>query len=422
MKFSRSNMRLNAMFSIASLSLLAPCLHTNSIDIEKQQMVTSISSSDYSASVHHPNPLSSDRLKNRDDLYLTGYIQALLDMHYYEMQVIASSSNHEVTLFHLPNNQALSNSIVQFIQEVPGVNTVLVGDREILRAKDEYGKIVHTSSKELAKKDSTDWIWAPQATVLFDPFVASPRKICCSAGYRAGDKVISKGTTAVSLGDEWPIVRWQNVGPYYGDVQLGLDAGIWTVFDMKNKKKGDWADLINADYYVGIPLTYAYDQWSYRLRLYHISSHVGDEAIESGRVKKEERLNPSMEAIDAFASYRVNDYWRLYGGLGYILHSDKSYKLKHLYTEYGAELRLADKTIWNNKFALQPYLGVHVTQLQDNRWQPSVTTVLGYEWSKIQGVGKKLRTYLEYHKGYSLEGQFSRRKTAYVSLNIAYGF
>ena len=58
---------------------------------------------------------------------------------------------------------------------------------------------------------------------------------------------------------------------------------------------------------------------------------------------------------------------------------------------------------------------------QTNHWQFDFTTQLGYEWSKLQGVGRKMRIFLEYHKGYS-EGQFFKDRTQYGAIRLSWGF
>ncbi len=39
------------------------------------------------------------------------------------------------------------------------------------------------------------------------------------------------------------------------------------------------SDLINTDYVVGVPLSWRSGGWSTRVRLYHQSSHLGDEFL-----------------------------------------------------------------------------------------------------------------------------------------------
>ena len=43
-------------------------------------------------------------------------------------------------------------------------------------------------------------------------------------------------------------------------------------------------------------------------------------------------------------------------------------------------------------------------------------------WAKTRGQGRRVRLYLEYHDGYSTEGQFCRIATNYLSMRLTYGF
>ncbi len=48
--------------------------------------------------------------------------------------------------------------------------------------------------------------------------------------------------------------------------------------------------------------------------------------------------------------------------------------------------------------------------------------MLGYELSKLQGVGRKMRVYVEYHHGYSFEGQFFNERVTYGEVGVSWGF
>ena len=50
------------------------------------------------------------------------------------------------------------------------------------------------------------------------------------------------------------------------------------------------------------------------------------------------------------------------------------------------------------------------------------TYILGYEFGKLSGLYRRLRFYMEYHDGYSAEGQFCRHATEYFSVRLSYGF
>src|SRR5258708_2983501 len=62
------------------------------------------------------------------DPYFEGYLQALIDMHYAEYRVIVIVKDRRVWLANLPNNAMLSNSIIAFVRDVPGVEEIIIVD------------------------------------------------------------------------------------------------------------------------------------------------------------------------------------------------------------------------------------------------------------------------------------------------------
>jgi hypothetical protein len=180
------------------------------------------------------------------------------------------------------------------------------------------------------------------------------------------------------------------------------------------------SELVNTDFYVGVPLTYARDAWSFRFRGYHISGHLGDEFLVNhpGFV----RVNPSIEAIDLFASYQATDEIRIYAGQGVYVHSDPSFKWKPLYIEYGTEVRFLGSKFHKQKLYGTCFIALNWRNLQQLDWNFDGTYLFGYEFSKLQGIGRKIRFFIEYHHGYSLEGQFAKERTRYFEYNLSYGF
>ena len=203
-------------------------------------------------------------IKYVTDPYFEGYLQALVDMHYSEYRVIVIVKKRKVWLANLPKNKMLEKSMVAFVRDVPGVQEVYV--LEGVPPEDEELR------EKYVRRPQTRGVWFPQMTELFQPLVADPRNVTYILGYRAGDEVIGPKTANISLGDDFAIYRWINV-MYGGDLQIGIEAGIWSVFNIDphpNVQGG--TELVNTDFYVGIPLTYAKDKWSFRFRVYHISA------------------------------------------------------------------------------------------------------------------------------------------------------
>lgn len=263
--------------------------------------------------------------------------------------------------------------------------------------------------------------WFPEATELFKPFVADPRQLNYSVGWRFDDQVLHKDIIDVSFGDSWTVYEWCNLidrWPWNGRLQFEVVGGVWAVFSPRQES----APLINADYMGGAQFTYAIKNWAFRLRGFHISSHIGDEfLIMHPRFC---RLNPSAEFLDIFVSHQLSKDIRIYGGIGWIVHQDTSFQTGRIYGECGMEIRLlsAAGVDWKNQLYGTPFYGMHFRFNSDYKKHVDSTYVLGYEWGKTCGLYRKVRVYIEYHDGYSLEGQFAKCPTNYFSIRASYGF
>lgn len=271
---------------------------------------------------------------------------------------------------------------------------------------------------EWARENNLWGIWFPEAPPLFRPFVADPRQVTYSGGWRFNDRVIDQNVIPVSFGDIFPIFRWCDMFCVHGDLEIELEGGVWAIFDpLKNS-----SPLIDADYYVGIPLVFAFDNWAFRLRGYHISTHLGDEFLITH--PHFYRRNPSIEAFDFDVSNQFSKELRLYAGLGWLAAQDDSYRLGRFYCLAGFEIRFPQFGYrdYCDRLYGEPFMGVHLYYQSHFKNHINNTYVLGYEWGKVSGLRRRLRFFLEYHDGYSLDGQFSIFPTHYFSIKASYGY
>jgi hypothetical protein len=238
-----------------------------------------------------------------------------------------------------------------------------------------------------------------------------------SVGWRFNDSCLVQNVIDVSFGDRFPIFRWCDIWYFNGDLQLELEGGVWAIFDPLHYS----APLIDADYYVGIPLTYAFGNWALRLRGYHISTHIGDEFLLNHPYF--DRRNPSIEALDFFVSWQ-NTHVRFYGGLGTICRQDQTFCVGKFYMVAGLELRFPQLGYLDycNRLYGEPFIGMHFHYQSHFENHINNTYVLGWEWGKVSGNRHKLRFFLEYHDGYSVDGQFSKCPTHYISIRGSYGY
>jgi len=359
--------------------------------------------------------LPVENFEDATDPYLEGYIQALVDMHFHEYQVIVTVKDHNVFLSNLPKNELTASSIKSFVRDLPGV--ISVEQKEISSEEASY-------REKYVEQPRVNGIWFPQSTVLFQPLMADPREPYNYAAYRYGDRVIGKQVASVAIGNDFPVFRWRDVFRWHGDLQLGIQGGIWAVFNYSHvpHKNHETCELVNTDYFFGIPLTYAYDRWSFRAKVYHISSHLGDEFIVNNPQYLYKRKNPSYEAVEFLSSYQLSGNLRTYFGPGIIVHSDQSFPMRTFYAKYGMELKLLGKKLYYHQLYGTPFMAIHLENWQIRDWNLDLFVKLGYELSKLQGVGCKMRLYIDYHHGYSYEGQFFLERTQYGEVGFSWGF
>ena len=367
-----------------------------------------------------------DEVKYSSDCYFSGYLQALIDTSYSDQSVIVFAKTiydtkenkrvRKIYLTNMPKNEMLRRSVQNFVKDVKGVDK-----KEVYILEDVPPEEAELREQYVSRPKMTG-VWFPQMTELFQPLIADPRNVTYILGYRSGDHVIGTNCINIALGDDFGVYRWVDVLGH-GDIQVGIESGIWSVFNLSpSPNPFGGTELVNTDFYFGIPITYAKGKWSFRLRGYHISSHLGDEYMQNHPETIETRVNPSVEAVDFFSSYQITEAIRLYVGPGAYVHSDPTYRWQPMYIEYGTEARFLGHRFYNQKMHGTLFFAMHWRNLQQLHWNFDGTYRAGYEFSKIQGVGRKFRAWAGYHHGYSLEGQFQKLKTHYWEFDINYGF
>jgi hypothetical protein len=261
-------------------------------------------------------------------------------------------------------------------------------------------------------------IWLPEGPPAFRPFIADPRQVTYSIGWRFNDHVLAKNIIPISLGDTFAIFRWCDLWYFRGDLQLEIEAAVWAVFDPLH----ECSPLIDADYYVGIPVTYCFGCWAFRLRGYHISTHIGDEFLLNH--PHFDRRNPSIEALDFYVSYQFTDDLRLYGGVGWYACQDNSFRVGKFYSQAGLELRLFEigyRDYCNRLYGV-PFFAMDFYYQSHFKHHINSNFALGYEWGKVSGLRRKVRLFIQYHDGYAIEGQFCIFPCHYFSIRATYGF
>ena len=248
-------------------------------------------------------------------------------------------------------------------------------------------------------------IYALPEHELFAPLLADPRQPRFSVSYLHYRTPAAEFSAAsVAFGEYFGLAS--GFFGSSGSSQIGIQGGVFALFNLDAPS----SDLINADYWIGLPISYRKGPWSYLLRIYHQSSHLGDELILGNPGIN--RVNLSYEDMEFLVSYEW-ERWRLYGGGGYLLSSEPDLAPKHL--QGGVEYI---KTRAAGRLSLIAAVDVQASEELD--WRRSRSYQVGFELRS--GSPRRVRLMLEHFRGHSPNGQFYREPLRYTGLGLYFGF
>ena len=233
---------------------------------------------------------------------------------------------------------------------------------------------------------------------LFDDLLADPRWPRLSASwlrYHQDDRFKNVGAT--SLGARIPFFNL-DTAPLAGDKkwQFEVQAAAFSIFDMDGKS----TDLINTDFQVAAALSWREGDTSAMTRIFHQSSHLGDEFLLANPAVK--RMNLILNGVDVIYSLEYLDAYRLYGGTGFLFDTNPdSFDPWHI--RYGLEYQSPRSFVahW-----IRPIAAVDCQQGDETGWDLSLSLVGGVQLENPQRPIRQMRILLEYFNGNSPDGQF----------------
>jgi len=350
-----------------------------------------------------------------DNSFIAGYTTAVLEREFNVTAASLSVKGGVITLRAEDLEGIDHDKIITILSNIKGVVRV-----EIVTAKNQETSLISTRSpspSEAAQEEEQvnsensrpDHGFLPKGA-LFDPLIADPRwpHFSVSYQYYIDDEEL-RSVGATSFGATIPLYR--NDAPFGGQWQVGIQAAVFAIFDLDAKSY----DLINADYWVGLPISYRKGAFSSLLRVFHQSSHLGDEYLLRNQV---ERDNISYESVDLKLSYDFTKWLRIYAGGGYLFHRVPS-DLDPWSVQYGLEL----KSPWTY-FAgvVRPIAGVDFKNWEEHDWDADTSARIGIQLESEKITGHKLHFLLEYFHGHSPNGQFYERAIEYIGIGTHFYF
>lgn len=247
---------------------------------------------------------------------------------------------------------------------------------------------------------------------LFSPLIADLKEPRFSASfiyYNGKEDNFLAGVAA--FGERLNIFRYSPFGENEG-FQIGLDAGIVSLFNFESSS----INLINADYYGGIPISWRYKNWSMRLRPYHQSSHLGDEFLLTTPVN---RINLSYEAIDFLNSFDWKTL-RFYAGPEFLMRREPV-NLDRWMIHGGVEW-VGSSPLFGRAY---PQIAVDLKSYEEHNFFVNTSAKAGISFRKSAArfqTERKIALNMEFYYGYSPYGQFYNEKLLTAGLGASFGF
>ena len=328
------------------------------------------------------------------DDYLAGYAAAVLarELGIADAQVAARAGVLTVPRSQLGDRDPVR--VEQVLANLPGVVRVVLADEDA-PPPPPAGQ---------AAPPAAGPSFLSRTALLFEPLHADPRWPHFSAtwqDYRRGDGL--DDVAATTFGESFSLLRrrWGEAS----EVELGVQAGVFSIFDLD----ADSLDLVNADYFVGPALSWRAEPFTALLRLYHQSSHLGDEYLLRARPA---RVNLSYEVVDALVAVDAAEPVRLYAGGGYVVHTDTP--LERWLAQGGAEWFGAPF----GGSGLRPLIACDVQAREQSDWRGDVSVRAGVELADPAAGGGRMQVLLEYYRGRSPNGQFYEQRIELLGLGL----
>jgi hypothetical protein len=352
------------------------------------------------------------------DDYLKGFISVLLKFELHQPDISVDVKSGHVSLTGLAENTRQADMRKRLLA-IDGVRGVTFG-------KSNAQNVTHNTQPKTRNQNNVvvDKIkWSKR--LLFAPAIADPRSPRFSAGlhnYFGNNKLSSVGT--VSFGETLSLVDMMNDGTdahweiRNHEFDLNFQGAVFSIFDLDGLSK----DLVNSDFWAALALSWRRrtdsGDFSAMSRVFHQSSHLGDEYILFNKISEQDRVNLSYEGLDLTMAWQPGMGYgiKYYAGGGYLFGREPS-SLDPWSAKVGMEVE------WpKEKWGIYPVAAIHIQTFEDTGFEPDLSVMGGLQFNDPALEDRQIRILLSYFNGYSPNGQFYDEQLEYIGLGFQYQF
>lgn len=172
-------------------------------------------------------------------------------------------------------------------------------------------------------------------------------------------------------------------------------------------------DVVSMDFRAGLPLTYGIGRYQTKFAYYHLSSHLGDEYMESNPTVT--RINFARDVLVWGHSYNLTDDLRVYGEAGWAFYSDGGSDPWEF--QFGAEYSPACRVGPRGS----PFVAVNAHLRQEVDFGGNFVAQAGWQWRRRVGGGR-FRVGAHYYNGKSPQYEFFNDFERQLGVGLWYDF
>ncbi|MCF6341873.1 MAG: DUF1207 domain-containing protein [Bacteroidales bacterium] len=184
-----------------------------------------------------------------------------------------------------------------------------------------------------------------------------------------------------AFGFQKSAVAWQ----FSEDISfdIGIEGSAFTQFEWTRRNGEFERNILSTDFLIGIPLVLTVESWTIRLRIYHLSSHLGDDFIIKNKITSYVKTNNNYEQVDLTASYLMKNF-RFYFGGGVVIRATRD--RKPLVFTGGMDYLLS----LNQQKSVHLFAGLYLDARQEFDYSPASNLGIGVQFGKTDRRPVKL--------------------------------
>ncbi len=245
------------------------------------------------------------------------------------------------------------------------------------------------------------WFAFPPGPLLYDPYLAAQRQsrtaVKVIRPFGGGDHERIEAT----IGVDRSLVRWKADEDSTAASEVEFEAAVFTRFDVHTQY-----EMEASDWRFGLPFVHRDGNLAWKIHLYHLSSHLGDDYIKrTGRTGSQYHL----EEVAGGLSWDATADSRIYGEAGAAVYNGPA--------TYSGRVQAGYEWVgrkWGS--GLAPYFAVDLQARKEQDWTPDATVAVGIAF------GRNFRLGLEYYHGRDTQTQFLARRTHWVSVGLYFDY